>query len=56
MKDRKHLTSREVEKLPAATKGTLKEARELCLLMLIFLHGLRVSEVCALTLVQVDTN
>ena len=56
MKDRKHLTSREVEKLLAATKGTLKEAGELCLQMLTFRHGLRVSEVCARTLVQVDTN
>ena len=56
MKDWKHFTSREVEKLLAANKGTRNEARELCFIMLTFRHGLRVSEVCALTLVQVDTN
>jgi site-specific recombinase XerD len=42
--DRKHLTEREVEKLIEATKGSPHEARDWCLLLLIFRHGLRVSE------------
>ena len=52
--DRKHLTSREIEKLIAATKGARHEARDRCLLMLMFRHGLRVSEALGLTLSQID--
>jgi type 1 fimbriae regulatory protein FimB len=44
--DRKHLTSRDVEKLIEATKGSRNEARDRCLLLLMFRHGLRVSEAC----------
>jgi type 1 fimbriae regulatory protein FimB len=54
--DRKHLTSREVEKLIEATKGSRNEARDRCLLLLMFRHGLRVSEACGLKLDQVDTE
>ena len=54
MNDRKHLTSGEVEKLVAATKGAMHEARDRCLLVLMFRHGLRVSEACGLKLSQVD--
>ena len=54
MKARKHLTSAEVNKLIAATKGSRNEARDRCLVLLMFRHGLRVSEACGLTLSQVD--
>jgi type 1 fimbriae regulatory protein FimB len=53
---RKHLTSREVEKLIEATKGDRNEARDRCLMLLMFRHGLRVSETCRLKLDQVDTE
>lgn len=54
--DRKHLTGHEVEKLIAATKGSRNETRDRCLILLMFRHGLRVSEACGLTLAQVDTE
>jgi type 1 fimbriae regulatory protein FimB len=53
---RKHLTGVEVDKLLAATKGTRNEARDRCFLLLMFRHGLRVSEACELRLSQVDTE
>src|ERR1700733_1353624 len=52
--DRKHLTSREVERLIEATRGSRNEARDRCLLLLMFRHGLRVSEACRMKLDQVD--
>jgi type 1 fimbriae regulatory protein FimB len=54
MNERKHLVSGEVDKLIAAVKGSRNEARDRCLLLLMFRHGLRVSEACALQLDQVD--
>jgi type 1 fimbriae regulatory protein FimB len=54
--ERKHLTGREVEQLLAATKGSRNEARDRCLLLLMFRHGLRVSEACGLKLDQVDVE
>ena len=54
--DRKHLTSREVERLIEATKGSRNAVRDRCLLLLMFRHGLRVSEACRMKLDQVDTE
>ena len=54
MDDRKHLTAGEVERLVLATKGTAHALRDRCLLLMMFRHGLRVSEACGLTLGQVD--
>ncbi len=54
MKDRKHLTGREIEKLMAATKGSRNEARDRCLLLLMFRHGLRISDALGLMLSQID--
>ena len=54
MNDRKHLTAREVERLITATRGSRTELRDRCLILLMFRHGQRVSEACALKLHQVD--
>jgi type 1 fimbriae regulatory protein FimB len=51
---RDYLTGLEVGKLIAATRGSRNEARDRCLLLLMFRHGLRVSEACRLKLDQVD--
>jgi type 1 fimbriae regulatory protein FimB len=53
---RDYLTGLEVGKLMAATRGSRNEARDRCLLLLTFRHGLRVSEACRLKLDQVDTK
>src|SRR5262249_17389401 len=54
MKDRKHLTWQEVEKLIKAAECNRYASRDRCLLLLMFRHGLRVSEACGLKLSQVD--
>lgn len=56
MDKRRYLTDGEVGKLIAATKGARNEARDRCLLLLMFRHGLRVSEACGLTLSQLDLS
>jgi type 1 fimbriae regulatory protein FimB len=56
MPARKHLTPLEVDKLLAATQGSRNAVRDRCLLLLMFRHGLRVSETCGLTLSQVDSD
>jgi len=52
--DRKHLTALEVEKLLTAVKGARHQARDRCLILLRFRHGLRVSEGVGLKLSDVD--
>lgn len=54
--DRKHLTTFEVDKLLSATKGSRNEARDRCLLLMMFRHGLRVSEACGLEFSRVDID
>ncbi len=54
MSERKHLVSAEVERLIAAVKGSRNAVRDRCLMLLMFRHGLRVSEACGLRLAQVD--
>ena len=56
MSDRKHLVSAEVEKLMDAANGSRNAARDHCLMLLMFRHGLRVSEACGLQLSQLDTD
>jgi type 1 fimbriae regulatory protein FimB len=46
--------SGEVDRLVLATKNSRNAARDRCLLLLMFRHGLRVSEACGLRLSQVD--
>lgn len=52
--ERKHLVSAEINKLLDATKGGRNETRDRCFLLLMFKHGLRVSDACGLRLSQVD--
>ena len=54
MTARKHLTALEVDKLIEAAGDSRNAARDRCLLLLMFRHGLRVSEACSLKLSQVD--
>ena len=54
MTDRKHLSGREFERLLEAIKGSRNETSASCLVLLMFRHGLRVSEACSLVLEQVD--
>ena len=56
MTDRKHLSGREFERLLEAIKGSRNETSDRCLVLLMFRHGLRVSEACGLMLEQVDVE
>lgn len=48
------LSRRDIALLLASTQDQRHAARDRCLLLLMFRHGLRVSEACRLTLAQVD--
>lgn len=54
IEERKHLTSAEIAKLIDAAGKTRNPERDRCLVLLMFRHGLRVSEACGLKLSQVD--
>lgn len=51
---RKHFTIEEVNRLLEAAKDTRNPERNRCILIMVFRHGLRVSEACKLELSQVD--
>ncbi len=53
---RKHLTRAEVAKLIAVAGQGRNAARDRCFILLMFRHGLRVSEACGLKLSQVDSE
>jgi type 1 fimbriae regulatory protein FimB/type 1 fimbriae regulatory protein FimE len=48
LRPREHLTEREVEKLIGAAKGNRHGARDSCMLLIGYRHGLRASELCEL--------
>ena len=53
--ERKHLTALEVDRLLAAAKDNPRTGvRDRCLILLMFRHGLRVTEACAMQVNQVD--
>lgn len=54
MTERKHLTREEVDRMLTATKGQRHEKRDRCMLLLLYRHGLRVSEACKKTLADVS--
>lgn len=56
MTERKHLTRAEVDQMLAATRGQRHEKRDRCLLLLMYRHGLRVSEAAGLTLGDVSAD
>jgi type 1 fimbriae regulatory protein FimB len=49
-------TALAVQRLIEATQASRNETRDHCLFLLMFCHGLRVSEACRLKLNQVDTD
>ncbi|AVJ19039.1 tyrosine-type DNA invertase [Serratia rhizosphaerae] len=56
MKKRKYLTHIEVEQMIDAVPQGLNSARDRCMLLMCFIHGLRVSELRGLRLEDIDLN
>src|SRR5947199_3807736 len=56
VRPREYLTPKEVERLIAATKRSARRygLRDATMILVAFRHGLRVSELCALTWDQID--
>src|SRR6516162_2384954 len=53
---REYLTAEEIAKLLSASKTSRNPERDYCMLLLMFRHGLRVSELCALKLSDVNLD
>jgi type 1 fimbriae regulatory protein FimB len=53
-REREYLTSDEVEKLLSAARGTRNPQRDYAIVLLMYRHGLRVSELCGLKLSDVN--
>jgi type 1 fimbriae regulatory protein FimB len=54
---REYLTGDEIDKLLAASKRASRNpVRDYCILLLMFRHGLRVSELCAIKLSDIDVD
>lgn len=56
MGKQRHLTHAEILRLIAATEEARNSVRDRCLLLLMFRHGLRVSEACGMLVSQVDVD
>jgi integrase len=54
LRPREHLTEHEVERLIDAAKGNRHGARDSCMLLICFRHGLRASELCELQWTDVE--
>jgi len=54
---REYLAAEEIERLLAATKSSSRNpVRNYCMLLLMFRHGLRVSELCSIKLSDIDVD
>ena len=56
MKRRKYLTVHEIERLISAVASTKNSERNKCMLLMCFIHGLRVSELSQLKLRDVEIS
>ncbi|MDR0219349.1 MAG: tyrosine-type recombinase/integrase [Enterobacteriaceae bacterium] len=56
MKQRKFLTRCEIDAILAETKQGRHPERDYCMLLMCFIHGFRVSELCNLSLSDLDLN
>lgn len=54
--NRKFLSSHEVERLLAAIFGNQNATRDQCMLLMCYIHGFRISELCNLRLQDLDLN